>query len=101
MTDEYMDFLGYFEGRPYFLTVRATPSLNRPREFAAIPHYQDPDTDSEVEVARIDTAHGHVHFDKLYRRDQPKEPLNADLWDAIGRLENNWRRYAERYSSSR
>ena len=100
MTDEFMDILGYYDSRPYFLTVRATPNLDRPREFAAVVHYRDPQTDEEVEIARIDTAHGYTHLDKLYRRDQPKEPLDVDLWDAIGRLENNWRRYAESYESN-
>lgn len=97
MSDEYMDLLGYFENRAYFLTVRATPSLNQPREFAVVLHYRDPEVDSEVEIARIDTAHGNVHFDKLYRRDQPKESLDVGLWDAIARLRNNWRQYAESY----
>lgn len=97
MTDEYMDFLGNYEGRPYFLTVRATPNLDRPREFAAVVHYRNSKTDSEVEIARIDTAHGYTHFDRLYRRDQPKEPLDVGLWEAVAQLRNNWRRYAENY----
>lgn len=97
MADDYMDHLGYYGNRPYFLTVRATPNLYQPRDFAVVLHYRDPGTDSEIEIARIDTAHGHTHFDKLYRRDQPKEPLDVGLWEAIEMLRNNWRRYAESY----
>ena len=100
MTDEYTEPLGHYQGYPYFLTVRAKPSFDQPREFAVVVQYDDPETESNPEVARIDTAHGYTHFDKLYRRDQPKEPLDVDLWDAIGRLENNWRRYAESYDSN-
>lgn len=82
-------------GSRYFLTVRAKPSFDQPLEFGVIVYYDDADTDSNEEIARIDTAHGDVHFDRLYRRDQPKEPLDIGLWEAVSLLKNNWRRYAE------
>lgn len=100
MTREYTELLGDYDEHPYFLTVRANPNFDNPVEFAVIVHYDDPETDSNPEIARIDTAHGYTHFDKLYRRDQPKVPLDVDLWGAIAQLENNWRRYAESYDQT-
>ena len=97
MANEYSELLGDYDGRPYFLTVRATPNFDRPQEFAVVVHYRDPEADSDVEIARIDTAHGYTHFDKLYRRDEPKEPLDVTLWEAVARLKDTWRRYAASY----
>lgn len=72
MADEYTESLGRYEGTQYFLTVRASPSFDRPVAFGVVVHYDDADADATEEIARIDTAHGYTHFDKLYRRDQPK-----------------------------
>ena len=41
-------------------------------------------------VARIDTEHGYTHFDRLYRRDQPKDPIDLDFWAAWAHMEANW-----------
>ncbi|PSQ23654.1 hypothetical protein BRD04_02760 [Halobacteriales archaeon QS_9_67_17] len=89
--------LGEKFGRPYLLSVRARPSTNNPEEFAVTVHYNDSETESSIAVARIDMAHGYTHFDKLYRRDEPKEPVDLSLWEAVERLESNWRTYAESY----
>ena len=89
--------LGEFEDRVYFLTARARPGLDDPEEFAATVRYNDPATDETVQIARIDTTHGYAHFDRLYRRDEPKERLEVDLWEAIELLEENWRTYAASY----
>ena len=86
--------LGEHGGRVYFLAARARPHFDTPEEFAATIYYNDAEAKSNVEIARIDTAHGHTHFDKLYRCDEPKERLNVDFWGAIERLEDNWRTYA-------
>lgn len=99
MAGEYTELLGHCEECPYFLTVRVKPSFDRPQEFAVVVHYDDPKTESNPETARVDTAHGYTHFDKLYRRGQSKEPLDVGLWEAVGRLKNNWRRCAESYDS--
>ena len=67
------------------------------RHFAAIVHYSTVGPpEREIQIARIDTAHGHTHFDRLYRRDEPKERLDVDVWEAVALLHANWRTYAER-----
>ncbi|WP_132058157.1 DUF7718 family protein [Halorussus amylolyticus] len=80
---------------------RQAATLNTSREFGVIVHCADPGTGPNVEIARIDTAHGHVHIDTLYRRDEPKEPLDVSLWEAVARLKNDWRRYAESHERNR
>jgi hypothetical protein len=89
--------LGTYAGREYSLSVSGTPSINDVEEFAVTIHYYDIDADETVEIARIDTAHGVTHFDKLFRRDQPKEELDIDYLEAETRLRENWRRYARSY----
>lgn len=89
--------LGERNGRIYFIAARTRPGFDAPDEFAVSVYYNDPDTRSHVEIARIDTAHGYTHFDRLYRRDEPKERLDVDFWSAIERLEDEWRTYADGY----
>lgn len=84
-----------YRGRTYELTVRASPNLDSVTDFAAVLHYE---TETRtVQVGRIDSSHSQVHFDRLYRRDRPKELLDVDLWEAVELLEANWRRYAKSY----
>lgn len=80
MADATFEFeLGEYDGRVYFLAARARPDFDTPEKFAATVYYNDSETESNVEIARIDTTHGHTHFDKLYRRDEPKERLDVDF----------------------
>lgn len=90
--------LGDYGERVYFLAARARPDFDAPEEFAVTVYYNDAETESNVEIARIDTAHGQTHFDKLYRRDEPKEPLDIGFWEAIERMEEDWRTYAAGYN---
>lgn len=92
--------LGTYGGREYSLSVNGAPSIDRVEEFAVTVHYYDIDAAKTVEIARIDTAHGTTHFDKLFRRDQPKEPLGIDYLEAEARLRENWRRYAKSYEDT-
>lgn len=92
--------LGTYEGRRYFLGGRAEPTAQRPEQFSVSVYYRDPETKSNVEIARVDTAHGYTHFDQLYRRDENKEPVDWSYWEAIERLLENWRVYAENYERS-
>jgi hypothetical protein len=85
--------LGDYQGRRLFLKIRVSPTFNE-IEDVGVGLYLDPRTDATIQIARIDTSHGFVHFDRLYRRDQPKEPIDVDVWEAAERLEANWRRYA-------
>ncbi len=89
--------LGTYAGQEYSLSVSGAPSINDVEEFAVTVHYYDTDANETVEIARIDTAHGVTHFDKLFRRDQPKEILDVDYLEAENRLRENWRRYARSY----
>lgn len=98
MSEHSTSELGVVRGKPYYLTVRATPNFDRVRDFAVVLYYtpaDDPET--KIQIARIDTTHGYTHFDRLYRRDQPKERIDVDIWQASTLLEDNWRTYAERY----
>ncbi len=101
MPEKYTSLLGHYEDRPYFLTVRVSPNFNHIADFAVTVHYNDTETESEVQIVRIDTAHGFTHFDKLFRPDEPKVPFDGTIWDAIDYLSDNWRRYAERYENNR
>jgi hypothetical protein len=101
MGDATFEFeLGEHGGRVYFLAARARPDFDTPEEFAVTVYYNDAETESNVEIARIDTAHGDTHFDRLYRRDEPKESVDVDFWDAIERLEDDWRTYAAGYEQT-
>lgn len=91
--------LGVHAGRTYLLTARATPGFDDSEEFVVVVHFNDPDTDEEVQIARIDTTHGYVHFDRVYRRDEPKDELAVGFWDAVELLEDDWRTFAREYDS--
>ena len=70
----YTTLLGTYRGHDYYLTVSGEPSINDVQAFAVTIHYDDPQTRGTIEIARIDTSHGYIHFDRLYRADQPKGP---------------------------
>lgn len=90
--------LGTYGQRTYQLTIRVDPNFDLVEEFSVVLHYRNAPSDSSIHIARIDTSHGFVHFDPLYRRDQPKEPIDVDVWEAAERLEANWRRYARSHN---
>lgn len=92
--------LGTYAEREYVLSVNGAPSIDNVEEFAVTVHFYDETTEETVEIARIDTAHGEAHFDKLFRRDQPKEPLDVNYLEAEELLRENWRRYAESYQET-
>ncbi|WP_435065162.1 DUF7718 family protein [Halobaculum sp. EA56] len=93
--------LGRYADREYFLSARARPGFEDPEEFAVVVHYNDPTTDESVQVARVDTAHGHVHIDRLYRRGRPKDELDLNFWDAVEFVEERWRTFAEGHERTR
>lgn len=100
VSQELTYLLGRRNGRPYFLVLRATPGFEDPRSFAVVVYYNDSVSEEQTEIARIDTAHGFTHFEKLYRRDRPKEPVEFGPWEAVMHLGANWRRYADRYDDA-
>lgn len=97
MTGHFTDELGGYRNRRYFLRVRVEPDFDAPEDFAVVVFYRVPERDETVEIARVDTAHGYTHFDRLYRRDEPKERVDWGLWEAVRRLRENWRTYAESF----
>jgi len=95
------EVLGVFRGRTYYLTIRVSPNFDRIRDFAAVVHFSVAgEPERQIQIARIDTSHGYTHFDRLYRRDQPKERLDVDVWEAVALLHANWRTYAERFDDT-
>lgn len=96
MTSEYQIDLGWYRANNYFLAIRGTPSINSPTDFSVSVVYED-DTGENVTIARVDTSHGYVHFDRLYRRDEPKEEVDWSFDEAVYHLRENWRTYAESY----
>ena len=95
----YTSLLGVYGDRRYYLTVSGEPSINDIREFTVTIHYDDPQTRDTGEIARIDTSHGYVHFDRLYRADQPTDPVDMETpWAAEEYLRENWRQYADSYT---
>lgn len=101
MAVHYTKILGTRGGQDYHLTIHVSPSFNHVTDFAVVVHYASTDDpDDVIQIARIDTAHGYPHFDRLYRRDQPKERIDADVWEAAALLEENWRTYAESFEDA-
>jgi NifB/MoaA-like Fe-S oxidoreductase len=90
--------LGEYLGNVYHLTVAGEPDINDVEEFSVTVHYFDEEREEQIQIARIDTRHGGVHFDKLYRRDQPREFLDIEhYWEAEEKLRENWRTYAKNH----
>lgn len=95
----YTTLLGTYQGHDYYLTVSGKPSINDVQSFAVTIHYDDSKRRTPVEIARIDTSHNYVHFDRLYRADQPTDPVDMETpWEAEHHLREHWRQYAESYA---
>lgn len=96
--------IGRYERWTVHLAVRAEPSLDAgaPEEFAVTLFLASPGGEY-VDVARIDTAHDGVHFDRLYLpNDDPlRRGYSVDVVDyrrAQRRLTRNWRAHVEAYA---
>jgi hypothetical protein len=96
MTYEDRQRLGPYREKVYYLYLRAEPGLNDPEEFAVV-LFRDTADGENVQIARIDTEHGYTHFDRLYRRDQAKNPIDVGYWAAWDHMEANWRTYVQSY----
>lgn len=90
---------GEYSEKVYFVSARADPTFDAPEDFAVTLYYNDTDLDENIQVARIDNSHGYVHFDRLYRRDEPKEEMSLTFWEAVEHIEENWRTYAKSYEA--
>ena len=96
MTYEDRQRLGPYREEVYYLYLRAEPGLNDPEQFAVV-LFRDTADGKNVQIARTDIEHGYTHFDRLYRRDQAKDPIDLDFWAAWDHMEANWRTYAQPY----
>lgn len=99
MTERLTDELETYRGRKYFMEIRADPGFNTPEDFAVVVYYRDAEASENRQIARVDTSHGFTHFDKVYRRDEPKEEVDGGLWEAVRQLQENWRTYAESFEN--
>lgn len=91
--------LARYAGRLYHLSVRVVPDFNDVEEFAVVVYYKQ-DDGSKVQIARIDTAHGRTHFDRLFLQDPDKKDLDVSWYEAEEKLESNWREYARQYEQN-
>lgn len=101
MTRDLREELGQYRGRIYHLHARCDPGFNNPEEFAVTIYYKNPEREETIEVARVDTAHGDTHIDKLWRPSEPSESVDWGVWEAMSQLKQNWRRYADRHEKNR
>lgn len=98
--------IGRYERWTVHLAVRAEPSLDAgaPEEFAVTLFLASPEGRS-VDVARIDTGHDGVHFDRLYLPldDSLRRDYSVDIVDyrrAQRRLTRHWRDHVETYAGN-
>lgn len=54
-----------------------------------------------VELARIDSSHGQLHIDHLWKEEVDKEIIHEglDMWDAAKKLQENWPSYYQKWSN--
>lgn len=89
--------LGTYSSKIYLLHAEDFSPHASPEEFVVTVYYREDPPGENIEIARVDTAHGVTHFDRLYRRDEPKDPVDWGFWDAIDHLDRNWKTYAESF----
>lgn len=98
--------IGRYEGRTVHLAVRANPSLeaSAPEEFAVTLFVAVP-RGKNVDVARIDTSHQGVHYDRLYlpEDDPRRRDYGVDVVDyreAQRVLLGTWRDLVRAYAEN-
>lgn len=97
MTNSVNKRLGEYRSRTYLLHGEDSSPYAPPEDFVVTVYYRDEVIDDNVEIARVDTSHGFTHFDRLYRRDEPKERVEWSFWEAMDHLNRNGRTYAESF----
>ena len=93
--------LGKYGDRVYLMSIKPEPSKIQDTEDVedfSISVYYKTESDN-VEVVRIDDAHGDVHMDRLYsERDDIKKNLSGmDFWEAMDHLMQSWKKYARHH----
>jgi hypothetical protein len=95
MTHEQEYDLGTYKQHRYFLRLRADPNFENIDDFAVTIYYKDAQKEERIQIARVDTSHGYTHFDRLYRRDEPKDTVDWGLWETVEQFNSEWRTWAE------
>jgi hypothetical protein len=99
MTKPIKEDLGTYSGRIYWLRGRAKPGFNDPEWFSVSVYYTDRNSGDNIEIVRVDRSHNYTHIHRLYRRDELKEPIGWDLWEAWGKFKREWRTYAKNFEN--
>lgn len=83
--------LGTYRERACFIRGESKDgSRKNPSEFAAVVYYRDAASERNVEVAKVDTAHGYTHLHQYYRRDEPIVELDWGFWETVSKISENW-----------
>lgn len=94
--------LGTYRERTYYVRGESKDeSRKNPGEFAVVVYFRDATSGRNVEVAKVDTAHGYTHLHQFYRRDEPTVEVDWGFWEAVSKMVDNWQTYAERFERSR
>ena len=94
--------LGTYRGHAYYVRGESKDgSRKNPGEFAVVVYYRDAKSERSVEVAKVDTAHGHTHLHRFYRRGEPTAEVDWGFWEAVSELSESWQIYAKRFEKSR
>ena len=84
--------LGTYRGADYHLSGR------HGRDWSTQIHCDVAQVEEAIQIVRIDTSHGSSEIHRLYRRDEPVEPIDVDgFWEAVEHLCARWRWYARRH----
>lgn len=86
--------VGTYREEPLHVAVRREEG-----SFAVTLYYRRPSV-GNVEIAKVDNAHGSTHLHKYFRRDQQKVPVDWSVWEAYSDFYENCLDYAERYDKT-
>lgn len=93
--------LGTYRERIYYVRGESKDgSRKNPDEFAVIVYCRDAASGRNVEVTKVDTAHGYTHLHRFYRRGEPTVEVDWGFWEAVSEMAENWQTYAERFERS-
>lgn len=89
----------------YYFSIKVEPDCNNVNKFSVNIFYTDPMSFEKKEVVRIDNYHedyhGQTHKHKLYKRNNPVEKVNVDVWVAWRDLWFNWKVYVNKYKNKK
>lgn len=104
MTSENYSYeVGKYRERPIQIGVRAEPSLDSPESWAVFLYFED--TEGErTHIARVDTSHGEIHLDRLYRESMAEtKRFDVEIsapHEAEAFLRNKWQSFCQIYADN-